>query len=249
MSVLYGRNPVIEALKKGDLIIKIYLQRGAQGGKIRQIQVTARKKQIPVVEADAGKMRQLTAGGHHQGVAALLSQIKTVPFDKLLSRITAQPAPPLLILVDRIQDPHNLGAIIRSAEVLGANGVLISIRETAPLTDTVLKTSAGAALNIPLCRVSNLSRIIPELKAAKFWVYGTVPHAEKKLWEMDFSVPAALVIGNEEKGIRPQLQKMCDDLFTIPQSGKTDSLNASVAAGIILAEVFRQRSGSRGRQP
>lgn len=249
MSVLYGRNPVIEALKKGDSILKIYLQRGVQGPKIRQIQVTARKKQIPVVEADAGKLKQLTAGGNHQGVAALLSQIAVVPLERLLSRIAAQSAPPLLVLVDRIQDPHNLGAIIRSAEVLGADGVLVSTRETAPLTDTVLKTSAGAALNIPLCRVSNLARIVPELKSANFWVYGTVPRAGKSLWAMDFSVPTALLIGNEEKGIRPQLQKMCDDLFTIPQKGKTDSLNASVAAGIVLAEVLRQRSGSRGSQP
>lgn len=239
MQYIYGRNPVIEALRHGKEIQKLYLLYDARGEKINTIYRLTKQRRIPLTRADAKKFRSMVGDALHQGVVALVSSIRTLTLDEQLSSLNPH-QPGCLLILDRIQDPHNMGAIIRSGEVFGAEGVIFSSRENVPITETVLKASAGAALHLPLCKVDKLSRAVRQLKDDGFWVYGTSPDAKVNLWEMDFRRKCAIIIGNEEKGIRPSLLKECDDLFKIPQSGKTESLNASVAAGIILAEVQRQ---------
>ena len=242
MSYIYGRNPVIEALRHGRQVQKIYIQHGNQSGSIRQIYRMARDLKIPVSNADARKLRQIAGDGNHQGVVALIAPVEIADEHALLDALLNPAGPVTLVFLDRIQDPHNMGAIIRSAEVFGASGVVFSTRENVPVTDTVVKASAGAALNCPLYQTHNLAQLIDRIKAQQdLSFYGAALDGSEALWDVDFSGDCAIIIGSEEKGIRPLLQKKCDHLFQIPQRGKTQSLNASVAAGIVLAERERQR--------
>lgn len=241
MPHIFGRNPVIEALKNNQPIEKIYLHHKAHGDKINYIYKLARSNQIPISKIDSRKIKQIAGDANHQGVIALVSTIRTITIDDLLERVSRQNKSRCLVLLDRINDPHNMGAIIRSAEVLGAAGIIYPAREGVPLTETVVKTSAGAAFHIPICKSANLVKTIQQLKENGFWIYGSSANADTILWEMDFDRNCAVVIGSEEKGMRPLVEKQCDVLFRIPQSGKTQSLNASVAAGIILAEIFRRQ--------
>jgi len=184
----------------------------------------------------------MVGGVTHQGVVALISPVELVPLEKYLENTDIE-GPQCLLLADRIQDPHNLGAIIRSAEVLGAQGIVISQRDSVPITDTVMKASSGAVFNLPIYQSDNLSRAVRQLQDHGFRVLGAMLKDEATpLWETNFSGDCAIVIGSEFKGIREGLEKNCDTLFYIPQTGKTQSLNASVAAGIILGEVARQRT-------
>ncbi len=248
MPYIYGRNPVISALEQEDAVQKIYVQHGLQGNKIRHIYRIARAQNISITNADARKLKQLAGNGNHQGIVALIAPVEILPLEALLDLVTWRQntegehnIPPSIVVLDRLQDPHNMGAIIRSAEIFSVEGVLFSDRENVPVTDTVVKASAGAAMHCPLYKADSLSRAVEQLKENGVWIYGTSLEGSKSLWEMDFRRPCAIIIGNEEKGLRPLLQKKCDELFYIPQSGKTQSLNASVAAGIVLAEITRQR--------
>lgn len=240
MPHIFGRNPVIEALKNSQPIEKIYIHHGAHGENINHIYKLARSHKIPVAGIDSRKIKQISGNANHQGVIALISPIKTLTIDELLDNLQSESLP-CLVLLDRINDPHNMGAIIRSAEVLGASGIIYPARENVPLTETVVKASAGAAFKIPICKSENLLKTIQQLKENDFWIYGTSTNAENTIWEVDFKRNCAIIIGSEEKGIRPLIKKHCDILFRIPQIGKTESLNASVAAGIILAEIVRQK--------
>lgn len=247
MPYIYGRHPVMDALQHGDDIQKIYIQHGLQGEKIGRLQRIARQKKIKVVTADPRKLKQMAANGNHQGIVALISPVKIHHFDTFLtthsqSLESGQPHQTLIVL-DRIQDPHNMGAIIRSTEIFGAAGLLFSERDNVPVTDTVVKASAGAAMHCPIYKADNLGKAINRLREAGFWIFGAaLTENAKPLWQVDFKRHCAIIIGNEEKGLRPLLQKKCDDIFYIPQVGKTQSLNASVAAGIVLAEIARQRT-------
>ncbi len=257
MAYIYGRNPVLEALQAGKPIQKIYIQHGNQSGKIRQIYHLARQEKIAVTNADSKKLRQMVGDSIHQGIVALISPVRILAFDELLGTLSQQfkatkkrqepnrISSLSLVIADRIQDPHNMGAIIRSAEVFGAQGVIFSTRETVPITETVVKASAGAALHCPLYRADNLGQAIDRLKKTNFWIYGAALDTDALIWEVDFNRHCAIIIGSEEKGIRPSLQKKCDQLFKIPQFGKTQSLNASVAAGIVLSEMKRQQANQR----
>jgi 23S rRNA (guanosine2251-2'-O)-methyltransferase len=241
MSLIYGRNPVLEALSNPDTIQKIYVQHGLQHPKIRQIYKLAKQHSIAISNADVGKLRQMVGDTNHQGVVALIAPVKIRDFWSLDLDKAKQTGQLCLVIADRIQDPHNMGAIIRSAEIFGARGVVFSTRENVPITDVVVKASAGAALHCPLYRADNLVKAAQWLKENGVWIYGAALETKVSLWQVDFNRHCAVVIGNEEKGIRPLLQKHCDQLFRIPQIGKTQSLNASVAAGVTLAEMLRQR--------
>ncbi|GAB4381601.1 MAG: 23S rRNA (guanosine(2251)-2'-O)-methyltransferase RlmB [Calditrichia bacterium] len=241
MAKIYGRNPVIEALESGQAIDKIYIQSGVQPQWVRQISRLARKQHIPVSRIDRRKMDQISGGVKHQGVCALMAPIAYIPLENLVEKIQKQGQPGSLLMLDRIQDPHNMGAIIRSAEVLGAQGILFSLRDSVPLTETVIKASAGAIFHLDICKVGNLVSALRYLRDCGFWIYSTSSHAEKDLWSMDFLNSHLIILGSEGKGVRPLLQKESDDVFQIPRLGKTESLNVSVACGIILGEVLRQR--------
>jgi 23S rRNA (guanosine2251-2'-O)-methyltransferase len=241
MPYIYGRNPVLEALLQGQAVQKIYIQYGNRGGKIQQIYRLARQQKVAISNADPQKLRQMAGNAVHQGVVALISPVQIRSFEELPDALAQLPEPHCLALIDRIQDPHNMGAIIRSAEIFGIQGVIFPSRDNVPITDTVVKASAGAALHCPLYQANNLARAADLLKEKGIWLYGASLEGTASLWDLDFKRNCAVFIGGEEKGIRPLLQKKCDVLFRIPQVGATQSLNASVAAGIVLAEMLRQR--------
>lgn len=242
---IYGRRAVLEALSDAREVQKLYLQFGLRGEKVREIHRLARKKRIPISTVDARKLRQLVGDAAHQGVVALIAPVPIRDFADLVERMEVLPRPRTFLLLDRLQDPHNVGAILRSGEVFGVTGVILSLRETVPITEAVVKASAGAALRVPLFRAANPAQAVQELQEQGVWIYGATPEAAAPLWEVDFTRDCAILIGNEEKGLRPLLQKRCDQLFSIPRVGKVQSLNASVATGIVLAEVLRQRLENR----
>ncbi|NOX36673.1 MAG: 23S rRNA (guanosine(2251)-2'-O)-methyltransferase RlmB [Calditrichaeota bacterium] len=239
--LIYGRNPLIEALREHQPIEKIYLLHHLKGGKIDFISREARRRGIPVTRVDRRKLESLTGAVNHQGVAAIISPVTTLDLDTFLDQLRDVDHPPCVVMLDRIQDPHNMGAILRSSEFLGADGVIYSPRENVPLNETVIKTSAGALFHLLICKVSNLVQAIQRLKEEDYWIYGSHVNSTTPLWTVDFTRKCVIVIGNEEHGMRPLVEKNCDQLFFIPRIGKTNSLNASVAAGIALAECLRQR--------
>ena len=240
MPHIFGRNPVIEALQNNQPLEKIYIQYNSHGDKINHIYKLARSGKIPITKIDSKKIDKIVGNSNHQGVVALISPIRTATITDILEKAGNERKSSCVVILDRINDPHNMGAIIRSAEVFGASGIIYPSRESAPLTETVVKASAGAAFHIPICKTGNVVTAIQQLKENGFWIYGSAPDAHDVLWETDFKRNCALIIGNEEKGIRTLIRKQCDLLFKIPQTGATDSLNASVASGVILAEIFRQ---------
>jgi len=241
MPLIYGKNPILEALQHEKPIEKLYIQYGLHGEKIKLILRLAREQKVPVTRVDHSKLKKIAGQVTHQGVVALISPISLWETDDLLNYLAELNRPPALVIIDRIQDTHNLGAIIRSAEILGADALIFSPRENAPLNETVVKTSAGAAMHLPICKTHSLSHMIRLLKERDIWIYGSKPDAELPIWNLDFLRGFVVIIGGEEKGIRPSLLKLCDEVFTIPQVGRTESLNASVATGVILAEALRQR--------
>lgn len=245
MPYIFGRNPVLEALQHGRPVQKIYLQFGQQNDKIRTIYKLAKAQKIAITNVDPRKIKQLAGNNNHQGIVALIAPMEIGSFDALVNNLPALPRPWNLIILDRIQDPHNMGAIIRSAEILGVQALIYSDRENVPVNDTVMKASSGAALHLPIYKAGNLSQALAILKEQQIWIYGAALENAQPLWGTDFVRDCAVIIGNEEKGIRPGLLKHCDGLFYIPQSGKTQSLNASVAAGIALCEIVRQRQTSQ----
>jgi 23S rRNA (guanosine2251-2'-O)-methyltransferase len=241
MPVIFGSNPVLEALRSRQPIDKIFLLSSKQGSLISKIYHAAKKQNIPVVRADKRKLEKLTGGSLHGGVVALVAPLKYISLEDLISKINLLQENANILILDKIQDPQNFGAIIRSAEVLGVHAIIFSLNQNVPITDTVVKASSGAIFHIDICKVNNLSQTVRTLQKAGVWIYASSLKAEKSLWEIDFQRPHATIIGSEGKGIQLLLVKKSDEIFKIPQIGKTESLNASVAVGVILFEVFRQR--------
>jgi 23S rRNA (guanosine2251-2'-O)-methyltransferase len=241
MPVIFGVNPVNEALEAAEKIEKVYILKGKGGPVIGRIYSLAKEMRIPVVKASRSKLDTMSDRKKHQGVLALLAAIDYVTLDRLVENVQKKGAIPNLIILDQLNDPQNFGAIIRSAEILGVQGIIFSSRDSVPVTDLVVKASAGAIFHLEICKVSNLAQAIDYLKECGIWIYASSLQAEKILWDMDLSRPQAIIVGSEGKGVRPLLIKKSDEIFRIPQSGKTASLNASVAAGIIMAEIFKQR--------
>lgn len=237
--VICGRNPVTEALKSGTAIDTIYID--GNGGSLGLIRRLAREKGIVVKDAQDKKLSQLSGGASHQGVVAVGACAEYVTVDEILEVSAKKGTPPFIIICDEIEDPHNLGAIIRTAETAGADGIIIPKRRSASLNATVHKTSAGAASYVPVARVSNLASAIDELKERGVWIYGT-DASGSDYTSTDFTGSCGLVIGSEGFGISKLIQKKCDFMVKLPMLGKINSLNASVAAGIFMYEVLRQRS-------
>jgi 23S rRNA (guanosine2251-2'-O)-methyltransferase len=235
-----GRQPVLEALRSGKEINKLLIAKGQKPAALREIVALARQRGIVVQEVDRSVLDKLSREANHQGVLAQLSEVRYWELDDLLAASGDAAWAPFLILLDGIQDPHNLGAIIRSAEALGAHGVIIPKRRGAAVTEAVMKASAGAANYLPVCRVTNLAATIDTLKQARYWVVGA-DAAGAPCFKQDLTGPIALVIGGEGFGLSRLVREKCDFLSAIPMRGQINSLNASVAASLLMLEVVRQR--------
>ena len=239
--IIEGRNAVLEALRAGTSIDKLYLARGETDAALGHIASTARDKGIVVVEADRRKLDGMSRTHAHQGVIALAAVREYASVDDILNAARAKGEPPLIVVCDELSDPHNLGVVIRTAECAGAHGVIIPKRRSAGLTAVVAKTSAGAVSHVPVARVSNLPALLRQLKDEGVWVFGTDAAGDRLLYEADLKGPAAIVIGSEGSGMGRLVGENCDFLVRIPMRGKLNSLNASAAAAILLYEAVRQR--------
>lgn len=236
--VVAGRNSVLELLKSGREIDCIYIAKGELKGSIAKINAVAKDKGIPIKEVNDIKLDTLTAFANHQGVAAVTAAYEYSTVDDILAK--AGDEPPFIVICDEIEDPHNLGAIIRTAEAAGVHGIIIPKRRGVGLTSIVAKTSVGAAEYMPVARVSNLAATIDELKKKNIWIYAA--DMDGSNWcETDFSGGVALVVGSEGNGVSRLIKEKCDFIVSLPMNGKINSLNASVAAGIVMYEITRQR--------
>lgn len=237
--IIIGRNPVIEALKANKPIDTLYVN-SSSGGSVGMIIRMAKEKNIVVKESDDRKLSQMSGGASHQGCIAVGACAEYVDVEDILEISAKKNTKPFIIICDEIEDPHNLGAIIRTAETSGADGVIIPKRRSASLNYTVNKTSAGAASYVPVARVSNVPNTLDMLKKKGIWIFGTDANGENYT-SVDLKVPMALVIGSEGFGMGRLVREKCDCLLKLPMYGKITSLNASVAAGIFMYEVIRQR--------
>ncbi len=238
-SLIIGRNPVVEGLKSGKLIDSIYVNSEA-GGSVSLICRLAKEKGIVVKQVNEQKLNKMADGASHQGVIAMTGCAEYAELQDILDIAEEKNEPPFIIICDEIEDPHNLGAIIRTAEASGAHGVVIPKRRSASLNQTVYKTSAGAAAWVPVARVSNLSRTLDILKSKGVWIYGTDAQGEDYT-SVSFDGAVGLIIGSEGFGMSRLLKEKCDFLVKLPMVGKITSLNASVAGGIFMYEVLKTR--------
>lgn len=240
MSELFGRNPVKEALKNNLEINKLFVSKGNGHKGIEEIIHLAKKRGIPIQEVDRKLIDKKFPNENHQGVYLSLSELSYSTIDELLAYAKKKGEAPFLVILDEIEDPHNLGAIIRNVEAFGAHGIIIPKRRSALATGVVAKASAGAMTMVKIARVSNLVQAMEALKEAGVWICGTDLKGES-LYQADLSGALAVVIGSEGSGMRPLVKKHCDFTITIPMKGQINSLNASVATGIVLSEVARKR--------
>ncbi|MEA5142778.1 MAG: 23S rRNA (guanosine(2251)-2'-O)-methyltransferase RlmB [Oscillibacter sp.] len=241
--IIEGRNAVIEALRAGTAIDKIYLVRGETDKTLGHIASKARAAGVVVVDADRRKLDAMSRTHAHQGVIALAAVREYVSVQSLLDAAAAKGEKPLLVVCDEISDPHNLGAILRTAECAGAHGIIIPKRRSAGLTAVVAKTSAGAVSYLPVARVANITALLKELKEQGVWIFGTAAEGTTPLYQADLKGPAAIVIGSEGDGMTRLAKENCDFLVSIPMKGRISSLNASAAAAVLLYEAVRQRNG------
>lgn len=251
--LLWGIHPIFEGLEKEpERFTEIILQKDKRGGKIEEIVEMARRHGIKLSFVESLRLAGEGAPQvRHQGIVARISETPLVDLADMAAKMKARiirGEKVRLMICDSLQDPHNLGAIIRSALAAGAAGVVVTRERSAPLGGTAAKASAGAMSHIDICQVTNLVAALKELKAAGFWIFGAVKDSDaQSLYETDLAVPACLVVGSEGKGIRPLVKKECDILLSIPMTGTLDSLNSSVAAAVILFEAMRQSLASTGR--
>lgn len=241
--VIEGRNAVLEALRAGTALDKIYLQKGETDKTLGNIASKARAAGAVVVEADRRKLDAMSRTHAHQGVIALAAVREYASVEDILHAAAEKGEPPLVVVCDELSDPHNLGAVIRTAECAGAHGVIIPKRRSAGLTAVVAKTSAGAVAHVPVARVPNLPALLKDLKKQGLWVFGAEADGTTPLYEADMKGPAVIVIGSEGNGMSRLVAETCDFLVSIPMRGKLNSLNASAAAAILLYEAVRQRLG------
>ena len=241
--VIEGRNAVTEALRSGTAIDKIYLAKGETDRTLSRIAAEARKAGAVVVETDRRKLDAMSLTHSHQGIIAIAAVRAYAEVEDILGIAEARGERPLLVVCDEISDPHNLGAIIRTAECAGAHGVIIPKRRSAGLTAVVAKTSAGAVSYLPVARVSNIASLLSDLKKRGLWVFGTAAEGTTGLYQADLRGAAAIVIGSEGDGMSRLARENCDFLVSIPMQGRISSLNASAAAAVLLYEAVRQRLG------
>lgn len=240
-----GKHSVTEALRSGRTVNKVWIAENAQKHQVQPIVAEAKAAGVVVQFVDKRKLDQMAGDVPHQGVVAQVAPYAYVDPQDLLERAKARGEAPFLLILDEIEDPHNLGSILRTADCSGAHGIIIPKRRSAGLTATVSKISAGAVEYVPVAKVTNLSQTIEWLKEQGVWVVGTDVHTDKILYEVDFTIPIAIVIGNEGKGIGRLVKETCDFTVKLPMFGQINSLNASVAASIFMYEAVRQRLAKR----
>lgn len=236
-----GRNSVLELLETGKDINKIFVTRGEKHGSINKILAIAKERRIIVVEKDKRQMDEMAQETNYQGVIAIVPPFEYVEIEDILNTAKEKQEDPFVLILDGIEDPHNLGSIIRTAETAGVHGIIIPKRRSASVNSTVNKTSAGAVEHMNIARVTNISDAIDKLKQAGLWICGTDINAEKYYYNQDLTGPLGIVIGNEGKGISEKVKKNCDFNVKIPMKGKVTSLNAAVSTGIIVYEAVKQR--------
>jgi 23S rRNA (guanosine2251-2'-O)-methyltransferase len=241
MDKLTGIHAVKEALEAQRPIDHIVIAKGRQGTRIEEIVQLARKKSIPVRFEDRSQLDRLANSKDHQGVVALAAARAAAALDDILASAN-QARAGLIILLDGVEDPHNLGAIVRTALAAGAHGVVIPERRAAGLTDTVARSSAGALAHLPVAKVTNLARAMGELKQAGYWLVGLDERADKTYTEVDYTSRVGIVLGSEGQGLHELTRKRCDFVVSLPTTGPVKSLNVSVAAGVVLFEAIRQRN-------
>jgi len=244
MNWLTGFHAVEEALAAGRALDRILIARGRHGERVEAVVQLARSKSVPVRFEDRQQLDRLAGTRDHQGIAALAAAKPALELEDLLAAKTPQG---LLVLLDGIEDPHNLGAIVRTALAAGAQGIVIPERRAAGLTDTVERASAGALAHLPVARVKNLVRAMEEMKEAGYWLIGLDERAEKKYTDADFLGQVGIVLGGEGEGLHDLTRKRCDFLVSIPTTGPVRALNVSVAAGVVLFEVVRQRQSHKSQ--
>ncbi|TVX95664.1 23S rRNA (guanosine(2251)-2'-O)-methyltransferase RlmB [Cohnella terricola] len=236
-----GKHPVLEALKAGRSINKIFMSNQAQRSLVQPIMDEAKARGIVVQQVDKSKLDRLVPDMQHQGVVAQAAAVSYADVDELLARAAERGEDPLIVLLDEIEDPHNLGSILRTADCTGVHGVIVPKRRSAGLTAVVAKTSAGAVEYVPVARVANLVQTMEKLKEAGLWIAGADVGAKEGFYESNLTGPLAIVIGNEGQGLSRLVKERCDFILSLPMVGQINSLNASVATGVILYEVVRQR--------
>lgn len=236
-----GRNSVLELLESGKEINKIFVSRGEKHGSINKIIAIAKEKRIIVVEKDRRQMEQIAQNENYQGVIAIVPPYEYCEIEDILEEAKKKNEEPFVLILDGIEDPHNLGSIIRTAETAGVHGIIIPKRRAACVNSTVNKVSAGAVEHMKIARVTNISDSIERLKKEGLWICGTDISTDKYYYDQDLTGPIGIVIGNEGKGMSEKVKKNCDFLVKIPMMGKVTSLNASVSTGIIIYEALKQR--------
>ncbi|MCC8064007.1 MAG: 23S rRNA (guanosine(2251)-2'-O)-methyltransferase RlmB [Clostridiales bacterium] len=241
--VIEGRNAVMEALRAGVPLDKVYIAKGETDSTLSYLTAKAKESGAVVVDADRRKLDAMSRTHSHQGVIALTAVREYADVDDILRAAEEKGEPPLIVVCDELSDPHNLGAVIRTAECAGAHGVIIPKRRSAGLTAVVAKTSAGAVSYVPVARVANLTATLNDLKKQGVWIFGAEADGETTLYQADLKGAAAIVIGSEGFGMNRLVRECCDFTVSIPMKGQVNSLNASASAAILLYEAVRQRLG------
>ena len=242
-TVIVGRNPIMELIKSGKDVEKLYIQRGEREGSITKIFAEAKKRGIVITEVDKKRLDELALGNAHQGVAAIVSAVEYKTVEELVNIAREKGEAPLIVVCDGVEDPHNLGAIIRSADGAGAHGVVVSRRHCPVIGQTVFKSSAGAAAHVPIAKVSNIATAVDELKEMGVWIFAAEAdgvHYKKA----DFKGACALVLGSEGEDVSRLVREKCDFVVSIPMRGAVNSLNVSAAAAILLFEAAEQHAGA-----
>lgn len=242
-STVYGLNPVFEALKaRKRRCYRLIIEQGKTQARLKILIELAHENKVPIETIPKTAFQKKYRNHNHQGVVGVFAIIQTLELEELIKLAFQKTQLPILVAVDSIQDPQNLGAIIRSAETLGIQGMILPKNRTSTLNETVAKCSSGAIEHLPISGVTNLTRGIEQLKEAGFWVAGVVPDGDTPCYQYKFDAPTVLIIGGEEKGIRPLLKKSCDATLKIPMEGSLGSLNASAAAAVLFYETLRQKN-------
>jgi len=239
--IIYGRNSVLEAIKSGRSINKLFYA-GDMTGSMGQIITEAKERGIVIVKATKEKLDEMTFGENHQGAVLFVAAADYAEVDDIFAEAEEKGEAPFIIILDEIQDAGNLGAIIRTADAVGAHGIIIPKRRSVPLTSAVAKSSSGAISYVKVARVPNIPQLIDDLKSRGLWIIGTDLTGETKFYDADLKGPLGVVIGSEGNGMGRLVREKCDVVATIPMVGKVSSLNASVAAGVVLYEAFKQRT-------
>ncbi|PUB13421.1 23S rRNA (guanosine(2251)-2'-O)-methyltransferase RlmB [Paenisporosarcina sp. OV554] len=239
--ILSGKNPVLEALRAGREMNKVWIAEGVKKAGITEIMELAKEAGIIVQFVPKNKVEQLTDGANHQGIAASVAAYRYAEIDELFELAASRNEDPFFLILDELEDPHNLGSILRTADATGVHGVIIPRRRAVGLTGVVAKTSTGAIEHIPVARVGNLAQTVEDLKKRGLWIAGTDAKGSSDYRRMDAKLPIAIIIGSEGKGMSRLLKEKCDFLYHMPMVGQVTSLNASVAAAILMYEVLRNR--------